>query len=67
MTRLALLVLLALTLGSCGRPLTAPVASDPTLDIDCYSRTTYEYTGHVTHVADIPAASFGLVIDTVAS
>ena len=65
MSRLILLALLALTLSSCGRSITAPVAA--TLDIDCYSRTTYDYTGHVEHVADIPAASFGLVIDTVAS
>jgi len=67
MMRLALLVLLALTLSSCGRSLTAPVAAEPALDIDCYSRTTYTYTGHVEHVSDISAQDFGLVIDTVAS
>ncbi len=65
MSRLILVVLLALTLGSCGRSLTAPIV--PALDIDCYNRTTFGYTGHVSCVADIPAGEFGILIDTEAS
>ncbi len=62
MTRIVLLALVASTLGSCGRSLTAPVV--PAVDIDCYSRTTFGYTGHVERVADIPAGEFGILIDS---